>query len=202
MPTITVPQDESATTNYVETVLGPNVEAFAQQIEVRYKDGDLEIDASTTKIASSRLAGLTAAAPSRPTLSEKETETSSTNGNAAETSGANGNGIDNSPQGAKHGEKKDLTAGAYAGIGIGVAAALVALVGALLLFIRRRNKNKKLTKTSTDTPNTGWRQVGSAAEVANSTPVCEVGSREPTEVRGDHAMPVELDPNRRVHQLE
>ncbi|KAL1606327.1 hypothetical protein SLS60_003729 [Paraconiothyrium brasiliense] len=195
MPTITVPQDESATTNYVKTVLGPNVEVFAQHIEVRYKNGDLEIDASTTKIASSRLASLTSAAPSRPTLSENET--SATSENPAETSGANGTSTDDNASVAKHEDKKGLTASAYAGIGVGIAAALVALVGTSLCFLRRRNKTKKPTETAA----TGWRQMASAAEIANSTPVCEVGSREAAEVRGDHALPAELDPNR-VHQLE
>ena len=101
------------------------------------------------------------------------------------------------------GEKKtnnggELPVGAFVGIGLGAAFALVACVWLILCVVRRR----KTAKVEEARVNGGSMHGSDTAELALSTPVCEVGNREAREVKGDMFMPVELGAKARVYQLE
>jgi hypothetical protein len=183
-PRLIVPQESNGRTTYMETTLGDSIVGYADQIEVRFQKADFETAASTTSSASS---SQTSAELSRPSDTGKPLKTAAGNSTGADT-GAGGQSAG----------KKGLTTGSYAGIGVVVGVVMIAIVAVILFLVRIRRKRSG----ETEALDGNWTPDHSAAEMANSTPACEVGHREVGEVRGDLVMPVELDPKATVHQLE
>ncbi|KAF2438511.1 hypothetical protein P171DRAFT_491176 [Karstenula rhodostoma CBS 690.94] len=191
-PKILVPQqDANGRTIYMETTLGA-LEAYANQIEIRFQKADFETAASTTSSTSQTMTQ-TDALPTRTSGTVDNTNTAAGSGGGTGAGGGSGAGGGNGSR---------MTAGSWAGIGVGVAVVLVALVGLLVFLTRLRRKKGSKDAALDGELDGGMAVVHSAAEMANSTPVCEVGHREIGEVRGDMVMPDELDPKARAYQLE
>ncbi|KAF9736786.1 hypothetical protein PMIN03_007839 [Paraphaeosphaeria minitans] len=188
-PKLIVPQEINGKTTYMETTLGGPIVAYANQIEVRFQKEDFETAASTMSTSGSRseTRSQTSAVPSR-TSGIPETTSTGIGG---------GPGPGPGPGGENRTDSYHLTAGSWAGIAVAVAVISVGLIGLAVFLVRMRRK-----RGDDDLVDERWTEVDTTAEMANSTPVCEVGTREVGEVRGDVVIPVELDPNARVHQLE
>ncbi|KAF2736418.1 hypothetical protein EJ04DRAFT_159435 [Polyplosphaeria fusca] len=172
-----VPQSDGSNTIYMETTL-TGIIAFADDIRVRYREGDFDGSASTTASSLS-----STDAPSRPTSSgTQQTEAGQANSNQSPSP---------SPS------DSSLTKGAMAGIGVGVAVGVLVALFFVFLCIRRRRRRRVADDEPKQQRIESHMHQWPPAEMESSGFRHELGAdkMQPNEMNGEDLKPRELDAN-------